>query len=400
MKKYLIFAISVIAVSAAAFLPSCSSLENRKLSKVIDGAFDNASVQLKYLIDECEERDTVRIPMTLRPDGTVKFVRTTSWVSGFFPGTLWYMYEFTGDEYWAEHARMHTEILSDIQYNTESHDVGFMVYCSYGNGLRLKGTEGYEGVIVNAAKSLCSRFQEGAGIIRSWDWGAKRGWTCPVIIDNMMNLELLFRASEITKDSTYFKVAVSHADKTLANHFRPDYSTWHMVDYNPETGEIIGKHTVQGYADDSAWARGQSWALYGYTMAYRFTGYQRYLDQAVHVADFLIHHPNLPEDGVPYWDYNAPDIPDAPRDAAAAAVMASGLYELYTFTGNKEYLSYADKIVNTLSTPAFTAEQGTNHGFLLMHSVTNLPKGEDVDKPLNYTDYYYLEAMLRRRALR
>ena len=400
MKKYLIFAISVIAVSAAAFLPSCSSLENRKLSKVIDGAFDNASVQLKYLIDECEEGDTVRIPMTLRPDGTVKFVRTTSWVSGFFPGTLWYMYEFTGDEYWAEHARMHTEILSDIQYNTESHDVGFMVYCSYGNGLRLKGTEGYEGVIVNAAKSLCSRFQEGAGIIRSWDWGAKRGWTCPVIIDNMMNLELLFRASEITKDSTYFKVAVSHADKTLANHFRPDYSTWHMVDYNPETGEIIGKHTVQGYADDSAWARGQSWALYGYTMAYRFTGYQRYLDQAVHVADFLIHHPNLPEDGVPYWDYNAPDIPDAPRDAAAAAVMASGLYELYTFTGNKEYLSYADKIVTTLSTPAFTAEQGTNHGFLLMHSVTNLPKGEDVDKPLNYTDYYYLEAMLRRRALR
>ena len=400
MKKYLVFVVSILVVLAAAFLLARPALENRRQLKVIAGAFDNASEQLKYLIDECEEGDTVRIPMSIKPDGSVKFVPTNSWVSGFLPGTLWYMYEYTGDEYWAEHARRHTEILDKIQYNTQSHDVGFMIYCSYGNGLRLKGTKEYESVIVNAAKSLCTRFQSGAGIIKSWDWGGPRGWTCPVIIDNMMNLELLFRASEISKDSTYFKVAVSHADKTLANHFRPDYSTWHMVDYNPETGEVIQKKTVQGYSDDSAWSRGQSWGLYGYTMAYRFTGFQRYLDQAVHIADFLIHHPNLPEDGVPYWDYNAPDIPDAPRDAAAAAVMPSGLYELYSFTGDKRYLSQADKTVTSLSSPAYTAAPGTNHGFILMHSVTNMNDGTDIDKPLNYTDYYYLEALLRRRKLR
>ena len=214
-----------------------------------------------------------------------------------------------------------------------------------------------------------------------------------------MNLELLFRASEISGDSTYLNVAVSHADKTMANHFRPDYSTWHMVDYNPETGGVIQKRTVQGYSDDSAWSRGQSWGLYGYTMAYRFTGYQRYLDQAVHIADFLLAHPNLPEDGVPYWDYNAPDIPDTPRDAAAGAVMASGLYELYSFTGDKRYISQANKIISSLSSPAYTAAIGTNHGFILMHSVTNMNDGADIDKPLNYADYYYLEALLRRREI-
>jgi len=392
MKKFLTFASALII--AAAVLDGCST---KLSSEVISAAFDNASVQLKNLLSECEEGDTVRIPMTIKPDGDIKFVPTTSWVSGFLPGTLWYMYEYTADEFWAEHARRHTEILSDIQYLTKHHDVGFMVYCSYGNGLRLKGIEEYKDVIVNTAKSLCTRFQPGAGIIKSWE--SSKNWTCPVIIDNMMNLELLFAATEMTGDSTYFKVAVSHADKTIANHFRPDYSTWHMVDYNPETGEVIRKRTVQGYSDDSAWSRGQSWGLYGYTMAYRFTSYQRYLDQACHIADFLISHPNLPKDGVPFWDYNAPDIPDAPRDAAAAAVMASGLYELYSFTKKTKYKAQADKILSSLSSPAYTAEPGTNHGFILMHSVTSFPANVDIDKPLNYTDYYYLEALLRRKAL-
>ena len=396
MKKHLTTSAAALAVLATLILPSC---ERQDSGRLIADAFDNASEQLKYLIAECEEGDTVRIPMSVKPDGKIKFVPITSWVSGFLPGTLWYMYEYTGDEYWAEHAVKHTEILSPIQFHTDQHDVGFMIYCSYGNGLRLKGIPEYNDVIVNAAKSLCTRFKPGAGIIKSWDWGADRGWTCPVIIDNMMNLELLFRASEITGDSTYFKVAVSHADKTIQNHFRPDYSTWHMVDYNPETGEILGKQTVQGHADDSAWSRGQSWGLYGYTMAYRFTGYERYLEQAEHIADFLLAHPNMPEDGVPYWDYNAPDIPDAPRDAAAGAIMASGLYELYGFTGKKEYRAQADKIVRSLSSPAYTAALGTNHGFLLMHSVTSMPDNTDIDKPLNYTDYYYLEALLRRKGL-
>ena len=368
-------------------------------AKLIAGAFDNAAAQLKYLIAECEEGDTVRIPMTLKPDGTIKFVPTTSWVSGFLPGTLWYMYEYTGDEYWAEHAKKHTEILSDIQYFTKHHDVGFMIYCSYGNGLRLKGTKEYNDVIVNTAKSLCTRFKPAAGVIQSWGASEKLDRKCPVIIDNMMNLELLFRATQISGDSTYWNIAVSHADKTMQNHYRPDYSTWHVVDYDPETGEVRHKKTAQGYSDDSAWARGQSWGLYGYTMAYRFTGFKRYLDQAEHVAAFLMNHPRLPEDAIPYWDYDAPDIPAAPRDAAAAAILASGLYELYTITGKEEYKAHADKIVFSLSTPAYTADLGSNHGFLLLHSVTSFPSGTDIDKPLNYTDYYYLEALLRKKAI-
>lgn len=366
---------------------------------IIAPAFANADVQLRQLISECEEGDTVRIPMTLNEDGSIKFVQPKHWVSGFFAGSLWYMYEYTGDEFWAEHAKKHTEILSDIQYFTNHHDVGFMINDSYGQGLRLKGTEEYKQVVVNTAKSLCTRFHPAAGIIQSWGASEKLDRKCPVIIDNMMNLELLFNATQISGDSTFYKIAVSHADKTIQNHYRPDYSTWHVVDYDPETGEVRHKKTAQGYSDDSSWSRGQSWGLYGYIMSYRYTGYQRYLEQAEHIAAFLMNHPRLPEDGVPYWDYDAPDIPNAPRDAAAGAIMASALYELYTFTNKDEYKAMADKIVASLSSPAYTAAQGTNHGFILLHSVTAFPNNADVDKPLNYTDYYYLEALLRKKAI-
>lgn len=359
-----------------------------------------AEAQLHELVQTSLQGDTLRIPSSYR-DGKVQFVPTDDWVSGFFAGELWYMYELTGKEEWAEYAKQFTDVLSDIQYLTWHHDVGFMVYDSYGNGLRLKNIEEYKKVILNTAKSLSTRFRKKAGVLQSWNtdrgWQAKRGWKCPVIIDNMMNLELLFKATEISGDSTFFNIAVSHADKTLENHFRADNSCYHVVDYNPSTGAVLKKCTAQGYSDESAWARGQAWALYGYTTAYRFTGYDRYLKQAESVASFIFNNKNLPEDLIPYWDFNAPDIPDAYRDVSAASISASALYELYSITRNKKYLNIADKIIDNLSRPPYMADLGTNGGFILKHSVGSIPHGSGIDVPLNYADYYYLEALVRKR---
>ena len=366
---------------------------------IIKDNVENAEVQLKSLAEASEAGDTIRIPSTFK-DGEIVYVPTDDWVSGFFAGSLWYMYELTGDEYWATHARKHTEILDSIQFLTWHHDIGFMIYDSYGNGLRLKNIDGYKDVIVNAAKSLSTRFRPGAGVIQSWDadkgWQGERGWKCPVIIDNMMNLELLFKASEFSGDPTFAEIAVSHADKTMENHYRPDYSTYHVVDYDPETGAVRGRYTAQGYSDDSAWARGQAWSLYGYTMMYRFTSDKKYLEHAEKVEEYLFNNPNMPEDLVPYWDFDCPDIPDTYRDASSAAVIASALYELSYHTGKQLYKEKADKIVESLSTPAYRAAQGTNGGFILMHSVGSIPHGSSIDVPLNYADYYFLEALVRK----
>ncbi len=383
-----------LAIAAAALF-SCKAGPD-----IIRDNVENAEIQIGALMNASEEGDTIRIPSSFQ-DGKIVYVPTDDWVSGFFAGTLWYMYELTGDENWADHARKHTEVLDTIQYLTWHHDVGFMIYDSYGNGLRLKNIEGYKDVCVNTAKSLSTRFRPKAGVLQSWNtdrgWQAERGWECPVIIDNMMNLELLFKATEFSGDSTYAKIAISHADKTLENHFRPDWSCYHVVDYDLNTGEVRRKCTAQGYADESAWARGQAWALYGYAVAYRFTHDKKYLDLSEHVADFLFNSPTMPEDLVPYWDFNAPGIPDEPRDASSAAVIASGLYEMSYHTGNNEYKEKADKIIESLSTPAYRAAQGTNGGFILMHSVGSIPHGSSIDVPLNYADYYFLEALIRKQ---
>ena len=366
---------------------------------IIQENVENAKIQLKSLVEASEAGDTVRIPSTFK-DGEIVYVPTDDWVSGFFAGTLWYMYELTGDEYWAEHAQKHTEILDSIQYLKWHHDVGFMIYDSYGNGLKLKNIDGYKDVIVNTAKSLSTRFRPAAGVIQSWDadkgWQANNGWKCPVIIDNMMNLELLFKATEFSGDSTFADIAVSHADQTMKNHYRPDYSTYHVVDYDPETGEVRGRYTAQGYSDESAWARGQAWSLYGFTIMYRFTGDEKYLERAEKVAGFLFNNPNMPEDLVPYWDFDCPDIPDTYRDVSSAAIIASALYELYGMTENSLYKEKADKIVESLSSPSYRAEPGTNGGFILMHSVGSIPHGSSIDVPLNYADYYFLEALIRK----
>lgn len=395
----------------AALLITGMSVQCTDKRDIIEENIENAKAQLDYLIKASEANDTLRIPSTFR-NGEIDFVPTDDWVSGFFAGTLWYMYELTGEEYYAEQAQKHTEILHDIQFLKWHHDVGFMVYDSYGNGLRLKNIDGYDTVLVNTAKSLATRFRPNAGIIQSWNvdrgWQSERGWKCPVIIDNMMNLELFFKVSEMTGDPVYKEIAMSHADKTLANHYRDDFSTYHVVDYDDETGEIRRKCTAQGIADESRWARGQAWSIYGFTVAYRFTGEERYLQRAKDVANYLlVEEDNMPEDLVPYWDYDVKEFGKEMgedylakygeiRDVSSAAIVASALYELHWMTKDDFYKQKADKMIESLSTPAYRAKVGENGGFILMHSVGSIPHGGNIDVPLNYADYYFLEALIRK----
>ena len=210
----------------------------------------------------------------------------------------------------------------------------------------------------------------------------------------MMNLDLLFTAGKLTGDPKYKEIAVSHADKTMPNHFREDGTSWHVISYNPD-GTVECKQTFQGKNDDSAWARGQSWGVYGYTSCYRETGDRRYLDFAVKLADMIMERVTT-DDAIPYWDYNAPQGEETPRDASAAAVTACALLEMSTMLPDgQKYFDYAEKILKSLSSDAYLAKVGENQGFILMHSVGSLPNGSEIDTPLNYADYYYLEALKR-----
>ena len=317
------------------------------------------------------------------------------WCSGFYPGTLLYLSELSGNDALRAEAKSTLDSLEREQFNTRTHDLGFMMYCSFGNAYRLQPDEHTKQVLINSARSLATRFNPIVGCIRSWN--SKSGEFL-VIIDNMMNLELLFWATRITGDSTYYRIAVAHATTTMNNHFRPDYSSFHVLNYDTATGKVIQKRTAQGASDQSAWARGQAWGLYGYTMVYRETKNPEFLRQATHIADFILHHPRLPADKIPYWDFDAPGIPNALRDASAASIMASALLELARYEKGekaKEYFNAAEQMLRSLSGASYKAAPGTNGGFLLRHGVGNKPSGTEIDVPLSYGDYYYVEALQR-----
>jgi hypothetical protein len=269
-----------------------------------------------------------------------------------------------------------------------------MMMCSFGNGLRLAGTEAYRPILLQAASSLASRFNPKVGSLKSWESRPK--WDFPVIIDNMMNLELLFWGAKNGGPPSLREIATTHALTTIANHFRPDGSTYHVVDYDTATGKVRARNTHQGYADESVWARGQAWALYGFTMTFRETGDARFLAAAQRAADWFIGH--LPSDGVPYWDFKAPGIPDEPRDAAAGAIAASGLLELALMTPEREkgdtYRRAAERTLASLCSPAYLAREGQEPS-ILRHATGHRPGGSEVDVPLIYADYYFLEAILR-----
>lgn len=375
------------------FLAIGSYAREEKLETVIDNALSFSEKQYMLMAKKYASQDSIL------PRSFDKGKNTTSssrwWTSGFFPGSLWYLYENSKDPELLKYAKLYTDRVEREKYTTDNHDVGFMLFCSFGNGLRLTGNKHYEDVLLTGANSLATRFNPNVGLIRSWDHSR---WQYPVIIDNLMNLEILLWASVHSGDDKYKKIAISHADKTMINHFRPDYSSYHVVSYDTLSGLPQVKQTHQGAYDESSWSRGQAWGLYGYTYLYRYTKDKRYLEQAKKIANYLIHHPNMPKDYIPYWDFNAPDIPHAKRDASAACIIASALVELSGFVSpqlSKTYMQIVEKQIRTLASQEYTAKLGENGCFILKHSVGAYPFRSEVDVPLPYADYYYLEAMTR-----
>lgn len=397
----------ILNLSVLVIFVSCIAANQPK--NLINANFGYAETKMKALIQSLDT--TLNMPRSISQDGKLTCVDIYDWTSGFFPGCLWYLYEYTQDGYWKQQAEKYSDKLKPIQYYTEHHDLGFMTYCSFGNGYRLTANKDYKEILINSAESLSTRFVPAAGVIKSWDFSRSYSgtpWYCPVIIDNMMNLELLFFASKASGNNKYKEIAVSHANQTLKYHIREDYSSYHVVNYDTLSGEMIDRGTRQGLADNSAWARGQGWAIYGFTMVYRETKDSKYLEAARNLADFFINNPDLPEDFIAHWDFRAADSTfqspwnydpshhkEILRDVSAAAVVASGLLELSTYVPevDNDYFKVAEKIITALQTTY--RNTGDRHHFILNHSVGDYPRGTEIDVPLIYADYYFLEALVR-----
>ncbi len=367
-----------------------------RMKKIVHEGFEYANEQYRYMMTQLPDG---KMPQRFNfQTGKVEAGSGRSWwCTGFYPGTLAYIYEQTKDPaIWKELERA-LDYIEPNKHYTGNHDLGFMMFNSFGNVYRLQPNQKYKDIIFTSAESLAKRYIPSVGATQSWGDYVKSK-DVPVIIDNMLNLELFLWVAANGGNQKYKKMAISHANKTLENHFRPDYSSYHVVEYDRKDGNVVKKRTHQGYSDDSAWARGQGWGLYGYTMMYRFTKDQKYLDQARHIADFILNHPHLPKDKIPYWDFDAPDIPNAVRDASAGALIASGLLELGQYVDKKErktYLKNAAQMLQSLSGPTYRPKLGTTGGFLLLHSTGALPLKSEIDMPIIYADYYYLEALKR-----
>lgn len=403
MKKLLFTVLSILTLAGCKEKTQKEEIERDTLDVKIDSTFQTAVKQYRYLSNQVTLGE---YPKTFYKDKEgLETSNSGWWCSGFFPGTLFYLDEAVGAQDLKEEGVAILEDLKKEQFNTSTHDLGFMMYCSFGNAKRLAPKKEYEEILMNSAKSLSTRYNDTVQAIRSWNsapWNKAGEDDLVVIIDNMMNLELLFWATKHSGDSTYYDIAVNHANTTIENHFRKDYSSYHEVIYDELIGKAKLKITNQGAADSSAWARGQAWGLYGYVVMYRETKDKKYLEQAKNIANFLLNHPNLPKDKIPYWDFNAPKIPNALRDSSAGAIIASALIELSTYTTGEissKYLNDAKVMLESLLSSEYIAEVETNGGFILKHGVGNMPNNTEVDTPLSYGDYYLIEAMLRYKEL-
>ena len=403
----------LVSILSFYLLSTFSTLYGKGDNKIITHSFDRAEQQYTAMLKALPE--PTAYPRTTDNNGKLRTTPLNDWTEGFYPGSLWYIYENNKQNTWKQEAIRWTEALEPLKKQKGHHDIGFLIYCSFGNAYRLTKKEEYKQIIIEAANSLCTRFSSKTGCIKSWNyrksWNGKDEWFYPVIIDNMMNLELLYFASKVTGDPHYAEIANSNAITTAREQFREDYSNYHVVNYDPETGKVLHKQTCQGFSDNSAWARGQAWAIYGYTMAYRETKKPEFLEMAQRTAEFWLNHSNLPEDMVPYWDFNAGqegyvpeweydanDFKEIPRDASAAAITASALLELYQYVDKKtgkRYYQAAVKTLKSLASPSYLAAQGTNGNFLLKHCVGSIPHKNEIDVPLVYADYYFLEALHR-----
>ncbi len=389
--SFVLFALTIAANAQVKFKA------DKKLLQTIEQNFTDAAAQYKVL---AKNLPVDKFPKTYFPTtGKYEWSNSDWWCSGFYPGTLLYLYQQTKDTALYSEAQRILEVLKKEQYNKTTHDLGFMMYCSFGNANTIAPSQTYKDILLTSAKSLSTRFSPAVGCIKSWD-GKPNEYL--VIIDNMMNLKLLFWATQVSGDSSFYKIAVTHANTTIKNHFRADNSSYHVLNYNATTGEVIKKKTAQGFADESAWGRGQAWGLYGYTETYRETKDKKYLEQADKIAQYILSHPNFAKDKITYWDFNAPDIPASLRDASAAAIMASAFLELSEYVNKKkakQYFKTAETILKKLSAAQYKAAPGTNGGFIIKHCVGHMPNKTEIDVPLTYADYYFVEAMMRYKLL-
>ncbi|MEO6731157.1 MAG: glycoside hydrolase family 88 protein [Ferruginibacter sp.] len=396
---FICFCVAIVTVGISCVSQSkIATQPDKGLLQTFESNFTDATAQYKVL---AKNLPADKFPKTWFPEtGKYEFSNSEWWCSGFYPGTLLYLYEQTKNPLMYNEAQRILKVLEKEKNNTTTHDLGFMMFCSFGNADRIASKPEYKEILLTSARSLSTRFSPTTGCIKSWD---SKPSEFLVIIDNMMNLELLFWATRVSGDSSFYKIAVTHANTTMKNHFRPDYSSYHVINYDAATGEAKQKKTAQGAADESAWARGQAWGLYGYTVMYRETKDEKYLQQANNIAAFILNHPNLPADKIPYWDFNAPGIPGALRDASAGAITASALIELSGYADKKKsasYLATAEAMLRSLSGNTYKAAVGTNGGFILKHCVGHMPQKTEIDTPLTYADYYFVEAMARYKALK
>jgi rhamnogalacturonyl hydrolase YesR len=360
------------------------------MAVLIEEQFANAAVQYKLL--EKNVPDTM-MPKTLnKSTGKVEVSNTKWWCSGFFPGSLLYIFEHTQDQEILRIAKKRLAIQEKEKHYTGNHDLGFMMFNPFGNAYRLFKNPADKTTIDTAAMSLITRYRPEIKSIQSWN--KNKNFNCPVIIDNMMNLEFLFWAAKASGNKSYYNLSVTHADNTLKNHFRVDNSSYHVVCYDT-SGKVLAKKTHQGASDESAWARGQAWGLYGYTVMYRETKDKKYLNHAHKIAKYILTHPNLPADKIPYWDFSKVG---EERDASAAAIISTALFELSQYSKGKQknnYISSATQILESLTSSNYKADVGENNYFLLKHSTGHKPNKSEIDVPIIYADYYYLEALLR-----
>jgi unsaturated chondroitin disaccharide hydrolase len=395
----------ILICSALLFLSLSAPAQSDRplpLNTLINNALDTSICQCIRMAQMLKDRPGL-LPRTADSSGNLVTCTSRWWTSGFFPGTLWYLYEYSKDDSLRMFAEEFTQRVKNEQFTTDNHDVGFMINCSFGNAYRITGDTSYRSALLNASRSLMTRFHPVVGATRSWNTDkSNRHWQFAVIIDNMMNMELLLRSAKEFNDPSFNSAAISHADKTLQHHFRPDHSSYHVVSYDTLTGLPHAKQTAQGYSDSSSWSRGQAWGLYGFTMMYRLTKEKRYLDQAQHIADYILNHPRLPADKIPYWDLDAPDIPNTYRDASAGSIISSALIELSGYADRKrssEYLAAAETQIRSLSSMRYRNSL-PGAPFILKHSVSSIPHRSEIDVPLTYADYYFVEALMRMKRIK
>lgn len=350
-----------------------------------------AEKKAMYMLSQLS--DTTRYPRSFKLEKGITLSKTSGWTSGFFPGILWFLYRHTQKDYWKNEAHRWTAALEKNNYlDWRTHDLGFMMYNSFGKAYQFTQDPSYKQILITAADSLSQMFNPTVGTTESWPW--RKNWSHPTIIDNMLNLELLFWAGKNGGDKKLYEIALKHAQTTQKNHIRDDFSTWHVIDYDEATGKVRGKYTDQGLSDNSTWSRGQAWAVYGFTLAYRETKEEEFLNTAIQLTEVFLK--NLPEDLVPYWDFDVANVTE-PRDASAACVFVSALLELHQYvkadTLRQNYQDKASEILNSLGKNYLNTSK--RFPFLIEHCTGSKPHNSEIDVPLIYADYYFIEALWR-----